>query len=92
MYKTPTFFGPHWPIITGCSFTRKLLRHAVISSTRNSYEIFSVWWTDANMDTITEQSVVWSVFRVVRCGRTKVNTPQPIGYSTYCAHTCLSIS
>jgi hypothetical protein len=92
IHKTPTCFGPHYPIIRECSFTRQLLRHAVISSIRNDGETFSVWCTDANLGTIIEQSVGWSVFRVVRCGKTKVNTPQPIGYSTYCAHTRLSIS
>ena len=91
-HKTPTFFGPHWPIIRECSFTRQLLRHAVVSNIQNYGKIFKVWCTDANLETIIEQSVGCSVFTVIRCGRTKVNTPQPIGYSTFCAHTCLSIS
>jgi hypothetical protein len=51
IYKMPTCFGPHRPIIRECSCTKLLLGHTVICNIRNCGENVSVWYTEVNMYT-----------------------------------------
>jgi hypothetical protein len=51
IYKTPTCFGPHWPIIRECSCTKLSLGHPVICIIQNCGENVSVCYTQVNMYT-----------------------------------------
>jgi hypothetical protein len=52
IYKTPTYFGFHWPIIRACSCTILSLGHIIICNVRNCGEIINAWFMDASMYTV----------------------------------------
>ena len=64
IYKTPTCFQPHWPIIRECSHTKQLLSHTNISNIWSNGEIINIWLTVE--DTYT---IIWAAY-MLECAHT----------------------